>query len=352
MKKAAKFIAGAAMVALLAFSPKAFSQQPLFADSAAAAATKSRAPGKGNIYRLCTYDTLRLRELAPAGSKPKFKAFSSKNARIKGMSITSTGAVPGFVSGRLSYKNGKTTRTLPITAKFSDCNAESVYLQKTGPTMERAHRRYAAPRSFFRLSPLEDNIASVGVTCYLDRYLIPNIGVITDLRAARLSDNWALRFDITFTIGLSKMKLAGEAQNDIDSRQSGNLTTREASARNIATSVCLPFEWGTGNFSVLFGPSIGVKMATGKYTESRYYCRLGVPSLLGSSEAGYSFWTQYLGLNLKLKVTIGNLDICAFFAGNTVLYGEGDKVGASPGFFPEAGVSVMYKINFIRGPGR
>jgi len=340
MNKAAKIIAGAAMVALLASSPGAFSQKQFQQEKPLSGAPKP-AQGKGGTLRLCQFDTLDMRQMVPPGSRPRLKVFSSKNVSEKKLLVTSTQELPGHFSGRLTYRDGRMKRTVPVTVKFGDCLAESAYL-RSNPAAEKPRRQPpGALRDFFRWTPLEDTRAYGGAVLSMDGYGVPNAGVALDGRVSRLGPNWAIRSSITITVGAKKFRIKGYCEG-----LGGDTVFREAAARNMETYAKLGLEFGTGSLSLVAGPILGVAFSSGKFSETVYF-----PSGagIGSQTESYSYsgWKSFAGLSCTFSANFGAAKVSLFADMKWAISVNRDGVPDSRSHsIADYGVSITFPLGY------
>jgi len=312
MNRTAKLIATAATgLFLLASGPRAFSQSKMAPEPIKKVSASSK---KSNGTRtLCVGDTLFLKGLAPAGSKPKLRAFASKNAAATKDWVASNGK-PGHFSGQLIYKSGNVEKVIPVSVRFKDSKADYAYLQPDGPLPERAlqgipKRPLQKPgmRDFFRMSPLEDTRAYGGAVIFIDSYGVPNIGVNLDSRVKRLGDNWAIRSSITIAVGAKKFRISGFGEGT-----RGDSVFREANARNIETYASLGLEFGTGNLSVVASPFIGVVLAAGKCSETSFFSSSSGGTTSYTSIFSYNRWKSFTGLTCSFSANFDVVKVAVF----------------------------------------
>jgi len=312
MNRAAKIITSAAVgLSLLAFSPKAFTQNKPTPEPIKKETPKPAKKGNGT-RTLCTGDTLHLNGLAPEGSKAKLKVLASKNAVAASKWVTSNGK-PGYFSGRLTYKAGKKQQTIPVSVIFKSCESEYASSLPASKPADKAHMvssvRHRHLRDFFKMSPLEDTRSYGGAILFMDGYGIPNIGVNMDYRVKRLNDNWAIRSSITISIGMKKFHSSGR----VDGVTTADSTFRDASARNIETYASLGLEGGTGNLSAVAGPILGIVYANGKFNETAYFRSHGGKAISYTTAYSYDRWKSFIGLMCSFSA---NFDVVklTFFA--------------------------------------
>ena len=355
---AGKTIAAAAIgLSLLMISPRAFSQSKPASEPIGKEAPKAR---KSNgAYLLNSGDTLFAKKVAGDGAENARLVVFSKSKGIK-MKKNAFATCPGTgsLSGRVDYFQGGKQKAKPFTAKFvprapvpkapvvafSIMPSSKVGLVETILCPKKEQKAPArAPRAgFFRISPLPSASAAMGPIFSYSSGL-PSMGVTMENGWA-LSSQMAFNIKLVMSASLAKQNIEG---NFYFYKNIPAFSKEVVSARNYSASIILPFEWGTKNFSILFGPLVGVSTSSGKFKTLTIYSN---GYTLESNSSSYACWKTYVGFSAEAKANIGeSISIAAFYRPEFAFMVDRYEIPMDNVWrFSELGIAIVYKFRISK----
>jgi len=364
MNRTARTIAKAGAAALLGASlimpgTSAFSQQakPLPEPIKKEAPKAKRNGGPSIVY---AGDTLFARNIAGEGAKnARLVVFSKSNSVKVKKKEFATCPSTGSLSGRVEYVQGGRQKIKPFSAKFTPKppvpkapnfkmfvvpSSKVGLAEKEIAPLPSLKPKYKAPnRDFFGLSPIPGSNSSVGAA-FAYSFGIPYVGVA-------VANRWKFSNQMAFNLRMTIMaSMKQRFEGNIHTYNSMPAFSKDVvSAMNFTLDLGFPFEWGTGNFSVLLGPNISLFHRSGKIRPVTVYHNGFVTD--GDSHS-YSFWKINAGILAEVKVHLGrHFSVSCFYVPEYAFLVEGravarpDDAADKARNFGRVGVMVLYKIS-------
>ena len=242
VKTIAKACATAAVVSLLIFSPRAFSQdkgkpapEPIKSGLSFQPSSKKEKVKGSRTYNLG--DTVRLASFAGPGAT--LKVFSKKNVKVKGMMVISYKDAPGYLTGRLTAP-GK--QPVPISITFARPVARKGHSDYTYSFSEKAATpapvRTYSKGGFWR-SPLPPSKFDLGLSgSYKGLSKDGEARVGAGFRARMLTPSNQMGLNLEVALSANPVK--------------------SAAGRTYAVSFIVPFVFGNETIAVGVGPMVDV----------------------------------------------------------------------------------------------
>jgi hypothetical protein len=351
---------GAAMlgISLVAFSSQALSQakpapEPIKKDAPRA----KRSSGPNILY---TGDTLFARKVAGEGAENARLVVFSKSSGVKvKKNAFATCQGTGSISGRVDYVQGGKQKAKPFSVKFVPrqqvpkaptfklfvvpSSKLGLAEKEIAPRPELKPHYKAPNRDFFGLSPIPGSNSAVGAA-FAYSFNVPYGGIA-------MANRWKFSNQMAFNLRMTIMaSLRQRIEGNIYVYKTIPAISKDVvSATNFTLDLGFPFEWGTGNFSILAGPNISLFHRSGRIRTVMEY-RNGF--VVDGDAHSYSFWKINAGILAEVKVHVGeHFSVSCFYIPEYAFLAEGravarpDDAADEPPNFGRVGVLLLYKLS-------